>query len=210
MSQLRGKGKLFVISGSSGSGKGSVLGELLLQSDSFCYSVSATTRTPRPGEVDGVNYFFIGRDEFLSQVERGEMLEHAEYCGNFYGTPRSYVEEKLKTGMNVLLEIEVCGAMQIKEKIPDAVLVFIMPPSYASLRGRLYHRATETPEVIENRLKASVREVELAGGYDFIILNRDGMAAEATADIIAVSEGRYTSPVEADAVIRTFIEDSKK
>jgi len=187
----RKKGTLFVVSGSSGSGKGTVLGELLKQSDKFCYSVSATTRAPREGEVDGVNYFFVNREQFEALIDNGEMLEHAEYCSNLYGTPKSYVFSQLDKGMNVILEIEVCGAMQIKEKFPEAVLIFITPPNFKALRKRLVDRATESKEVIEKRLEVALVEIKFAKDYDYVIVNRDNEVIKAAADIIAISEGKY-------------------
>lgn len=185
------KGKLFVISGSSGSGKGTVLTQLLKQSDKFCYSVSATTRTPREGEVDGINYFFINREQFEALIETDEMLEYAEYVGNFYGTPKSYVFSQLEKGVNVILEIEVCGAKQIKKKFPEVVLIFISPPNYAALKKRLYDRKTESKEVIEKRLEVALKEIKAAKDYDYIILNRDNEVMVAAKDIIAIAEEKY-------------------
>jgi guanylate kinase len=199
------KGRLIVVSGSSGSGKGTVLGELLKLSERFCYSVSATTRAPREGEQDGVNYFFVDRERFLRMVENNQMLEHAEYCGNLYGTPKEFVCSKLEEGINVLLEIEVQGAMQIKEKFPESVLIFITPPDFHSLRKRLYERATESSEVIRKRLETALTEIKAAVNYDYIILNRDNKAHEAARDILAISEGEYKSGIDAEVFIKNFI-----
>jgi guanylate kinase len=198
-------GKLFVVSGSSGSGKGTVLANLFTLSDKFRYSISATTRSPREGEKDGVNYFFVSREEFTSMIEKDEMLEYAEFCGNLYGTPKKYVTEQLAGGMNVILEIEVCGAMQIKEKIPEAVLIFITPPSYEELKKRLYYRGTETEEVVEKRLATALKEIKFADKYDYIIINRTGESEKAAKEILAISEGEFVKDTEAETVIRNFI-----
>lgn len=199
------KGKLFVVSGSSGSGKGTVLANLFKLSDKFRYSISATTRSPREGEKDGVNYFFVSREEFHKMVEQGEMLEHAEFVGNLYGTPKRFVTEQLDKGMNVILEIDVCGAMQIKEKIPEAILIFITPPSYAELKKRLHDRGTETEEVVQKRLKTALKEIQFADKYDYIIVNRTGESEKAARDILSIAEGTYVKDVEAQAVLKNFI-----
>ena len=146
------KGKLIVISGPSGAGKSTVVFKAVEKRDDVCFSISATTRKPRPNEVDGKEYFFVDLDRFREMVENDELLEHAEYVANSYGTPRAYVEEKLQSGMNVLLDIEVQGARQVHEKMPDAVMIFIAPPSMDELRTRLEGRGTETERAIEARL----------------------------------------------------------
>ncbi|OGO87302.1 MAG: guanylate kinase [Clostridiales bacterium GWF2_36_10] len=205
------KGTLFVISGSSGTGKGTVLELLLKQSDKFCYSVSATTRAPREGEIEGLNYYFVSREQFEEFIKKGEMLEHAEYVENLYGTPKSYVLSQLEKGMNVILEIEVCGARQIKEKFPEAVLIFITPPSFAELEKRLLERKTESKEVIEQRLKIALTEIQSAKDYDYIILNNDNKAIDAAMDIISIAEGKYnknTDPDYADKFISDFIKNN--
>ena len=141
------KGLLLIVSGPAGSGKGTVNAKLLERED-FVYSVSATTRSPRPGEVNGVNYHFISREEFLERLESGDMLEYTEYCGNFYGTPRREAIAVLESGKNLILEIEVDGARQVKEKYPDAVPIMLLPPTFATQEARLRGRATETEEKI--------------------------------------------------------------
>ena len=198
-------GKLFVVSGSSGSGKGTVLDALFKMSDNFCYSVSATTRPPRAGEKEGVDYFFVSREQFIDMIEKGEMLEYAEFCGNLYGTPKKFVAEQLAKGMNVILEIEVCGAMQIKEKIPDAVLIFITPPSFEELKKRLHDRGTETDEVMEERLKTALTEIKFAKEYDYIIVNRTGESEKAARDILAIADGTYVKDAQAQEILRNFI-----
>ncbi len=165
------KGILIVVSGFAGAGKGTIMKNLMERYPGFSLSVSATSRLPREGEKEGVNYFFKTREEFEEMIERQEFLEHAEYVGNYYGTPKAFVEEKLSEGLNVLLEIEIQGAMQVRKSFPDALLIFIMPPSAGILRERLTKRGTESPEVIEKRLKRAVSESEGIENYDYIVIN---------------------------------------
>jgi guanylate kinase len=165
------KGVLLVISGPSGSGKGTVLKELLKISEHIIFSISATTRSPRSDELDGVNYYFKTKEQFLSLIENNEMLEFAEYCKNYYGTPKDDIEQKLNEGLNVILEIEVQGAMQIKNSGVDAVFVFLMPPSLSELERRLRKRHTENEKVIQQRLLTAINEVRQANKYDYIVVN---------------------------------------
>ena len=176
---------LVVVSGPAGSGKGTVIKKVFEKSDEFHLSVSATTRLPRPGEKEGVNYFFMTREQFEGLIKDGKVLEYTEYCGNYYGTPKEKVFETLKE-KNVLLEIEVEGAMQIKSRFPDAVLILLLPPSYKELRKRLYGRGTETPEVIEKRLAHAEYELGFMDKYDYVIVNKDGGIDEAAEDIISI------------------------
>ena len=168
--KLMDKGILIVVSAPSGCGKGTILAEVL-KNEKFFYSVSATTRSPRPGETDGVNYHFLSKEQFEGLIDRGGMLEYARYCDNYYGTPKDKVDEKLSEGKHVILEIEVQGAMQIREKCPEAVFVFIAPPSVETLRQRLLNRGTETPEVIEKRVSEAAHEISFAYRYDYVIVN---------------------------------------
>lgn len=167
------KGKLFVISGSSGVGKGTLLNALLAQHPDIKLSISATTRTPRPGEADGVNYFFTKKEDFEESIKNGEFLEWAEFNENFYGTKQAYVEKTLNKGKNLILEIETRGALQIKQKLPDSILIFIMPPSLEELEHRLRGRNTESEEAIQNRLKEAFREIECSKNYDHKVVNDD-------------------------------------
>ncbi len=165
------RGLLVVFSGPSGVGKGTIIRPFIQSHPNIKLSVSATTRAPRPGEVDGVNYHFISKEDFEQMLEDGELLEHAVYSGNYYGTPRGKVEELLDEGYDVVLEIEVQGAQQVRRRCPNAVSVFVMPPSFAELAKRLTGRKTESPEVIERRLAIARREMDLAYEYDYILLN---------------------------------------
>jgi len=176
-------GRLIVFSAPSGCGKGTMLAEILKNED-YCVSISATTRQPREGEMDGVNYYFLSKGDFLQKVADSEFLEYAEYCDNYYGTLISEVDGKLSDGRNVILEIEVQGAMKIREKRPDAVFVFIAPPSVAELRRRLRKRGTETDEVIEKRVSQAAGELSYADKYDYVIVNDD--LDDAVSDFFAV------------------------
>ena len=177
-------GVLYVVSAPSGCGKGTILETVLKNNKNIYYSVSATTRLPREGEKDGINYIFLPRDEFQKLIENNGMLEHACFCNNFYGPPRKQVEEKLREGYDVILEIETNGAMQIKKNFPDAILIFILPPSISELRRRLFKRRTESEEVIEQRLSEAKREISLAKNYDYIMVN--GELEKAITDFEAI------------------------
>ena len=168
----KNRGILIVVSGFSGSGKGTLMKELMRQyPERYALSISATTRAPRVGETDGVEYFFKSREEFLAMIEAEELVEYAEYVGNFYGTPRAYVEEQLNAGRDVILEIEIQGALKIKQRFPDVLLLFVTPPSAAELRNRLIGRGTETTEVIDARLARAREEAEGIEEYDYLIVN---------------------------------------
>lgn len=178
------KGILVIVSGFSGAGKGTAMGSFMEKySDKFCLSVSATTRLPREGEVDGQHYFFRKKEEFEQMIADNELLEYACYVGNYYGTPRAFVESKLAEGMNVLLEIEIQGALKVKERFPDAVLIFVTPPDAKSLENRLRGRGTETEAVIQERMARAAEEAVYMKDYDYIVLNEDGRV-EACADNI--------------------------
>lgn len=164
------KGLLIVVSAPSGCGKGTILSEVL-KDDRFYYSVSATTRSPRLGEVNGVTYHFITKQDFEERIKNNAMLEYAEYCGNYYGTPKKEIDEMREQGKNVILEIEVQGAMKVREICPDAVFIFVLPPSVAELERRLRKRATETDDVIAQRVSQARSEIELARKYDYVVVN---------------------------------------
>ena len=165
------KGILIVVSGFSGAGKGTLMKRLVSDYDNYALSVSMTTRQPRTGEVDGREYFFSTKEEFEKKIEEEGLVEYACYCGNYYGTPREYVEKKLEEGKDVILEIEIQGALKIKQKFPTALLLFVMPPSAAELKRRLVGRGTETEDVIAKRLKRATEEAEGIENYDYIVIN---------------------------------------
>ncbi|MGM9899139.1 MAG: guanylate kinase [Bacilli bacterium] len=172
--KLDKKGLLVVISGPSGVGKGTVRKALFSRSGhDLVYSISMTTRKPRNGEIDGVDYYFVSKEKFEEEIEKGNLLEYAQFVGNYYGTPYDKVLEQLNKGNEVVLEIEVQGAMQVKAKKPDAVFIFIAPPSYGALEERLKHRGTENDEIIKERLQKARREIDQAPAYDYIVINDD-------------------------------------
>ena len=183
------KGKLLVISGPSGAGKSTVVSRAIEGRDDICFSTSVTTRSPRPGEVDGREYFFVDFERFREMVEKDELLEHAEYVANRYGTPRFYVEQRLNEGMNVLLDIEVQGARQVRKKMPEAILIFIAPPSLEELERRLRGRATDTEQAIEGRLIRARQEFQEADFYDYLIVNDD--VEKAAAKLTAIIEAEH-------------------
>ena len=168
---MKKQGTLVVVSGFAGTGKGTVMKELLKRYDSYALSISATTRNPRPGEVDGREYFFKTKEEFEQMIEENAFVEYACYVGNYYGTPKKYVEEQLAAGKDVILEIEIQGALNIKRQFPDALLLFIAPPSADVLKERLVGRGTETAEVIEQRLARAVEESQGIENYDYLVVN---------------------------------------
>lgn len=166
------RGLLIVLSGPSGVGKGTVRKAIFESDDNdFQYSVSMTTRDKREGEIEGVDYYFRTREEFEALIEAGEMLEYAEYVGNYYGTPLSYVQKTLDQGKDVFLEIEVQGAKQVKEKVPDGVFIFLTPPDLAELRSRITGRGTDSAEVIDERMRVAREEIEMMALYDYAVVN---------------------------------------
>ncbi len=170
----KNRGILTVVSGFSGSGKGTIMKELMKKySERYALSISATTRAPRPGERDGVEYFFRTREEFERMIAEDALIEYAQFVGNYYGTPRTYVEEQLNAGKDVILEIEIQGALKVKKKFPDTLLLFVSPPSAGELKNRLVGRGTETMEVIDSRLARAVEEAEGIEEYDYLVINDD-------------------------------------
>jgi guanylate kinase len=193
------KGVLIVISGPSGCGKGTVIGGLLKRQDAQAdLSISCTTRALRGTEKDGVNYFFKTEEEFEQMIAEGAFLEYAHVFGKYYGTPKSYVLEKLNAGRNVILEIDVQGGMQIKKNFPDAVLIFILPPSMKELYKRLKNRSTETPELVAKRYNMARGEIEFARKYDFVVMN-DALA-QAVDDVGCVLKTARMQPSHTDLI----------
>lgn len=193
---LEQKGILFILSGPAGVGKGTVRQRLFEQETHLKYSVSATTRNKRPGEQHGVDYFYITKDEFQQMINRNELLEYAQYVDNYYGTPREYVMEELNKGNDVFLEIEVQGALQVKENFPEGVFIFLFPPSLEELKNRIVNRGTETEEVITQRLQEARKEIELMREYDYIVVNDDLDRAVDKVKAIVKSEHCKRSRVE--------------
>jgi len=183
---MKNKGMLLIISGCAGSGKGTVISELFKISDRFVYSVSMTTRKPRPGEINGKNYFFVTKEEFLSEIENDMFLEYAEYCDNFYGTPKKPIDDAINNGKIVILEIETDGAMQIMQKENNYISIFLAPPNYTTLEYRLRNRDTESEDVIIKRMEKAKGEIKLAENYDEIVINYNDMAKDTAETILAI------------------------
>lgn len=181
---MNSKGRAVIISGPSGSGKGTTVKALLEERPELKLSISATTRLPRPGEENGVNYFFVTREEFQKKIENGDMLEYAEFCENVYGTPREYIEQCVSNGEDVILEIEVQGGMQVMAKMPDAISIFLIPPNRQSLEKRLRGRGTETEEVIRERLAQSYEELKYSEKYDYVVVC--GEMSKCVSDILNI------------------------
>ena len=202
---MRERGLLIVFSGPSGVGKGTVRAKIFESENNFEYSVSMTTRKQRPGEVDGKDYYFRTRDEFEEMIRNGQMLEYAEYVGNYYGTPLTYVNQTLDEGKDVFLEIEVQGAQQVKEKVPDGVFIFLTPPDLAELKSRIVGRGTDADEVIEERMKVAKEEIEMMALYDYAVVNDQvPLAVERIKNIIASEHFRV------DRVIGKYIKMLKE
>ena len=204
----RSKGILLVISGFAGTGKGTLVHELLEKYNNYALSVSATTRAPRPGEIDGVHYFFKTKEEFEEMIRENRLIEYASYVENYYGTPKEYVRQQLENGKDVILEIEIQGALKIKEQFPDTLLLFMVPPSASVLEERLRGRGTETDEVVRKRLHRAVEESEFIEQYDYLIVNDDlEICVKETHEIIQSQHHRVDQRRE---FIDTLKEDLKR
>ena len=204
------KGMLIVYSGPSGVGKGTIRKKVFERfEDKLFYSISMTTRLPREGEVDGVDYYFVTREYFEKQIEAGNLLEYAEFVGNYYGTPKDKVEEKLAAGYDVMLEIEVDGATQVKQKVDDAVSIFVVPPSMETLEQRLLGRKTEEQAIIEKRLEKARREIILAGLYDYVVVNDN--LDEAADDVVSIIKAEHLkTPYSIPEYCKDLINEIKK
>ena len=201
------KGILMVISGFSGAGKGTLVKKLLQNYDNYSLSISMTTRKPREGERDGVEYFFVDKEKFEKTIAENGLIEYAAYCDNYYGTPRAYVEEQLQAGKDVILEIEIQGALQIKKKFPESLLLFVTPPNAAELRRRLEGRGTETSEVIAKRLSRAYEESEGIDAYDYIVINDD--LDTCVKELHAMIEAARNEPVRRKDFIARIREEMK-
>lgn len=187
MDRAEHSGKLFIISGPSGAGKGTIC-QRLVEESKVELSVSMTTRNPRPGEIDGKSYYFTTREDFLTEIEKGGFLEYAEVYGNYYGTPKEKVIEKLSSGVDVVLEIDIQGALKVKEAYPNGIFIFILPPSMAELRKRITGRGSETEESINLRLSQTLKEVSYIDKYDYCVVNGDLEEAVSRVKAIVMAE----------------------
>ena len=208
--QAKAEGRLVVISGFSGSGKGTVIGELLKRSQDHVLSVSMTTRQPREGEKEGVSYFFVTRDRFEEEIRRDSLLEYASYVEHYYGTPRFYVEEHLGAGRNVLLEIEVQGALQVRGKRSDALMIFIVTPSAKELERRLEGRNSEEPAVVTKRLRQALEEAKSILFYDHMVINDDLQETVRAVESLIRGEAGIGSYPPDPAFVETFVRDLKE
>ncbi|MCI8590445.1 MAG: guanylate kinase [Clostridiales bacterium] len=201
------QGLPIVISAPSGTGKGTVISLLMKQLPNAFYSISCTTRSPRPKEKEGVNYYFIDRDDFESRIKNGLMLEYNEYVGNLYGTPKKETDEKLASGIDVIFELDVNGAMHLQQSMPGAVLIMIMPPDYSSLEARLRGRGTDTDEVIAGRMQTSLQEIQFFSRYHYFVVNETGKPDKAALEIMNIIEAERHRTVRYPNYINKFIKD---
>ena len=201
------RGVLIVLSGPSGTGKDSILRELKSLRDDFEISVSCTTRCPREGEVHGKDYYFLMESEFMNKVAAGDMLEWAKFCGNYYGTPKHELENRLKAGLNVILEIEVQGAAQVIKNSSEAVSIFVLPPSVDVLKERLKNRGSDSPEAIEMRTREAEREIGLAENYDYVVVNDD--LKECANDISKIIDAEKLRTIHRKNVIKGVLSDER-
>lgn len=199
------KGILFVLSGPSGVGKGTVREKLFEEETQLSYSVSATTREMRPGETEGVDYFYKSKEAFETMIEQGDLLEYAQYVKNYYGTPKAYVEEQLEKGQDVFLEIEVQGALQVKENFPEGVFIFLFPPSLEELKNRIMSRGTETSDLVVNRLKEAKKEIDMMSAYDYVVVNDD--VNQAVDKVKAIIKSEHCKRTRIEAQFQTILEE---
>ena len=202
---MKNKGILTVVSGFAGTGKGTLMKRLVSDYDCYALSVSMTTRQPRPGEENGREYFFVTKEEFEQKIEQEGLIEHACYVGNYYGTPRDYVEKMLADGKDVILEIEIQGALKVKERFPETLLIFVMPPSAEELRSRLIGRGTETMEVIDKRMSRAAEEAQGIEKYDYIVVNDD--LDRCTKELHHIIASAHCRPVHNQEFIEQIRED---
>lgn len=204
---MKRKGILIVVSGFSGAGKGTLMKKLMEEYDNYALSISMTTRNPRPGEEDGREYFFVTKEQFEEKIGQDGLIEYANYCGNYYGTPRAYVEQQLEAGKDVILEIEIQGALKIREKFPTALLLFVMPPSAKELRRRLTGRGTETQEVINQRMHRAMEEAQGIEQYDYIVIN--DQLEECVKELHAIIGAAHNIPSRNEEFINNMREELK-
>lgn len=205
---MKNEGILIVVSGFSGAGKGTLMKELLKTYDNYALSISMTSRGPRPGETDGKEYFFVDRETFEQKIAEDGFIEYAQYCDNYYGTPADYVNSQLKEGKDVILEIEIQGAMKVKERFPDALLLFVMPPSAEELQRRLVGRGTETEEVIAKRMSRANEEALGIEQYDYIVINDD--LERCTEEMHSIVQATHNEPKRNQAFIDQIRTELKK
>ena len=194
------KGKLFVVSGPSGVGKNTILNRVVAGRENVQYSISATSRAKRPGEIDGKSYFFVTRDQFEAMLQQGELLEYAEYVGNYYGTPLKPIEQATQAGIDVVMDLDVVGALKIRKRVENAVLVFVAAPSFDVIRQRLIHRGEVAPDVMESRLERARWECEQAGEYDYIIINDS--VERATQELMAIMTAEKCKTMERIHIVK--------
>lgn len=208
---MKSKGILIVVSGFSGAGKGTLMRELLAKYDNYALSISATTRNPRAGEEEGCAYFFKTVEQFEKMIAQDELIEYANYVGNYYGTPRAYVEEQMEKGRDVILEIEMQGALKVKEQFPETLLMFVTPKSVAELKKRLHGRGTESLEVINSRMEHALKEADVMSRYDYLIVNDDlEECVGQMHQIIQAEHSRVMRNTELVAQIKKELEDNVK
>ncbi len=204
------KGVLVVLSGFSGAGKGTVVKRLLEKYDNYALSVSATTRSPREGEEEGKSYFFRSREQFEQMIQNDELIEYAEYVHNYYGTPRAYVDERLAEGYDVILEIEIQGALNIRKMYPDAILIFVTPPTFGELRERLVGRGSESSEVIENRMRRAAEESDIMPEYDYLVTNTFGELEQCVDQVHGIIHAAHYRVSGNDDLVKAIQEQARR